>query len=411
MKYRIRNYNNALETDKILNYPHKNYPIIHVAGTDGKGSTTNMLASILQEAGYKIGLFNTPGVPSVSNMIKVNGQSISPKNYNTLRNYIKQKNPNIDETSIWVFIALLYFKQKKVDIAILEATIGAKTCPTNIVTPIISLLTNITKDHLKDFDNNLIEYAKEKIGLIKPNVPILVGEMPSDPDVKNMIIDKAQECNSVLKFTDEPIYNFILEHKDNGEYITSLGKVQMCLGGNYQRNNLNLVLNTVQELRSQGFNISDKHIISGLANIYENTGFCGRWQTLQKSPLVILDGCHTVDAWNKVIPQLLQLDYNNLHIIYHACKDKNLNEITRLFPDKENITYWFPDNTHKRLILAEKLIPLTNHLTKSKRYVMSSLQQTLDYLLPKLGDKDIIFIGGTLMIVSPANKYFQNLQN
>lgn len=386
---------------------YEDYPIIHVGGTDGKGSTSNMIASILIEAGYKVGTFNTPPIGHSRNCIKINGTSMSLERSNKIAKVVMSFGYS---KYLRVPRAFTYFSEEKVDIAVIETTIGSHSCPTNIVQPIVSVLTNITAEHLNLFDNDFVKYANDKIDIIKPNTPIFIGETPVNSSIKDMIIKKAEECNAPLIFTDNLDYNFILKHIGDGKYVTKFGDISMCLGGDYQYNNLNITLNVIEELRKQDYNITDEHIVNGLNHIYENTGFCGRWQLMQEKPLVILDGCHTPYAWSKVIPQLLEKDFNRLYIISNFKNDKDIDGVLRYFPDEENIEYWFPISKNKELMPSEVIMDKSNWMTKAKRYAPNKLiNETLTEVLSVAGENDIIFIGGTLLQVYDVNRYFNKL--
>ena len=386
---------------------YEDYPIIHVGGTDGKGSTSNMIASILIEAGYKVGTFNTPPMGHSRNCIKINGVSMSMERSDKIARVVMSFGYN---RHLRVPRAFTYFAEEKVDVAVIETTIGSHSCPTNIVQPIVSVLTNITKEHLDLFDNDFIKYANDKIDIIKPNTPIFIGETPSDSSIRDMIIEKADECKAPLVFTDDPDCNFILEHIGDGKYITKFGEISMCLGGDYQRNNLNIALNVIEELRKQGYNITNENIVDGLNHIYENTAFCGRWQLMQEKPLVILDGCHTSSAWSKVIPQLLKKEFNKLYIVSKFKNDKDVDSVFKYFPDEENIEYWFPTSRSKEFMSPKLLMEKSSWMTKAKRFEPNKLiSNTLTDILSIANENDIIFIGGTLLQVHDVNRYFNKL--
>ena len=424
---REKRFKNVEILDIYLNKPHRNYPIIHVTGTDGKGSTSSMIASILIEAGYKVGTYNTPSMGNRCNIIKINGTPISLKKLNQLSNniekcvlnnnlyYVVQKNNKIFINGRTIESGFLYFKEENVDIAVIEAEIGAATDNTGLVNPIVSVLTNITSDHLEEFNNDYILYAQEKAGIIKQNTSCLVGETPTNDDAFNILKDKAKKYNASLTFTDKKENNLIIEYLGNGHYNTKFGEFTMSLGGDYQYNNLNLVLNTILELRKQGYTISDEDIVNGLEKIYENTKFFGRWQTLNKKPKIILDCCHTIDAWNKVLCQISKMNYNKLHIIYQASKDKPLKEIISLFPDKENVEYWFPKPTSKTLEAPEKIMDIANLINHSKKHITENLIDTIKMLLNEMGEDDVIFIGGTCKngrrVIDSIDEIIKNKKN
>ena len=365
-----------------------------------------MLSSILTESGYNVGLFTSPPITKHNDMIKINGIIIPDSEYIAIKNeVIETKERLFGKAEVgklmlpWggvdAMIAFIYFKRQKVDIAVIEGTTGIGTCPTGICQPILSLLTNITNEQVHLFGGDILELAKDKAEIIKPSTPIFVSETPSNEDIKNIILKKAHDCESPLLFTDEKVNNLIIKRHGMGAYETVFGKVSMSLGGDYQDKNLNLVLNAVLELRKQGFSIPDLGIINGLKNIQQNTGLFGRFQILRRNPLVILDACHTIAAWEKVMPQLMNLKYNHLHMIYQACKNKPLDEIIKLFPDSEKITYHFPKYKKKRLATPEFLEGKFKHFCLSKCHKRGYLSGFLKKLIKKAKKNDVIFIGGS----------------
>lgn len=402
-----------------MGFPHKSYPIIQVTGTDGKGSTSSMLSSILTESGYNVGLFTSPPISKRNDMIKINGIIIPDSEYNAIKNEIieikqsifgkvESESLKLPYGSLDAMTAFIYFKRQKVDIAVIEGTTGIGTCPTGICQPILSLLTNITNEQVSIFGGDILELAKDKAEIIKPFTPIIVSETPSNEDIKNIILKKAHDCKSPLLFTDEKVNNLIIKRHGMGAYETVLGEVSMSLGGDYQEKNLNLVLNAVLELRKQGFLIPDFGIINGLKNIQQNTGLMGRFQILRTTPLVILDACHTIAAWEKVIPQLMNLKYNHLHIIYQVCKDKPIDEIIKLFPDSKKITYHFPKYKKNRFATPEFLEGKFKHLCLSKCHKRGYLSSFLEKLIRKAKKNDVIFIGGSCYSIKHVNEILES---
>lgn len=405
-------WENAKTIDSHFDYPHKKYPIIHVSGTDGKGSTSSMLASILMEAGYKVGTFNTPPVKTKLDQVKVNGvnipETVFTKNIQEAKDVANQYNLDVNSNIVVTHAAFTHFKEQEVDIAVVEACMGAATDPTGVVTPIVSVLTNITMDHTWSFNQQ--RYADEKAGIIKLKVPCFVGETPEDEYAKNALMTKAKECEALLTFVDNEQSDLIIEQLGNGRYKTKFGEFTMSLGGDYQRKNLNLVLNVVLELKKQGYNITDTHVIRGLEKVSENTGLYGRWQILNTKPLVILDAGHTPDAWKKIMPQLLKIKYDKLHIVFQACRDKMLTEMTGLFKDDENIEYWFPNPIIPRLVSPQKLMVLTEWMEKSKRHSTENITVMLEELRKNVGENDVIFIGGTCKNIRTVTKLFEKCE-
>lgn len=399
------------------------YPTISVVGTDGKGSVTSMTASVLIECGYSVGIFRSPKVHINRDMINVNGEMIGKDDYIRLKNVvidiIKKNNifPITDNGLKYPYgivdfiVSLLYFKEKNIDIAVIEATTGYKTCPTSIIKPIISLLTNIDNEQTKLFGNSIEKLAIDKSHVIQTGIPVFIGEIPKNENVKNIVLERLNRCEHPLAICDSNSdYDLISEYKSNGKYITKTGiDIDMELSGDYQYYNLNLVLHTMQELKKWGWNISDDAIKDGLKNVSKNTGFCGRWQILNEIPKVIYDSCHTPFAWEKVAKQLKSMKYNKLHIIFQVCKDKDIDAIMSNFTDKENIYYYFPYYEKKpRFAHPELLMGKTEWMKKSKRYYIGTFKDTLESIIDKSNEEDIIFIGGTTYVAYDANIFFKN---
>lgn len=402
----IRPSKASREIDPLLGYPHKSYPIVHVTGTNGKGSVSNMIASILIEAGYKVGTFNTPGIVGELDITKVNGVPISALRHYELKRKIKkvEEDNNVKDLLLSTRraeLSFLYFKESNVDIAVIETDLGAENDSTCVVTPIVSLITNITEDHLNLFNHDILEYAKEKAGIIKPNTPVYMAESPINRDIKNILQQKADSCNTKLIFTDQD--NLILDCLGDGCYNTKFGKCVLSLKGDYQKSNLNLVLHSIIELRKQGYKISDRDVIEGLNNIYKNTKFCGRWCFIHEKPRVILDCGHNLDAWEKVVDQINSMRYNKLHIVIQICKDKNVDAITKILPDNDKITYWFPTPEFKRLIAPEKLMEKTEWMKKSNRNQGIGLERVIMDLVRGSNEDDVVLICGTCKILNMIN--------
>lgn len=409
-----RAFETTSQLDKFYNYPHKSYPTIHVSGTNGKGSTSSMLASILIECGYKVGLFNTPSIKSLNDMIKINGKPMPRDEYDSLYKEvnnlaIENKIPVI-RSGILAEVAFIYFQREKVDIAVIESDLGAATDSTGVLHPIVSVLTNISPDHLNLFGNDFLKYAEEKVGVIKPNTPIYVGETPTNSDVKQILLDKVNECNSKLILTDDENNNFIYEQVGLGSYKTAFGSFKTILGGDYQKANINLALNVINELRQQGYGITNDNIISGFEHIYENTGLCGRWHILNEEPRIILDCGHNINAWEKIVPQLENMDYTHLYMVLQMCNDKDIKSISQILPDSENITYIYPDSLIKRLTKPSNLLNKTKWMKASKRYSANSLISTLNKLCNEVNKDDVIFICGTCKNISQVIDTIKNIK-
>ncbi len=315
---------NTIDLAKHLKHPENKFKSIHVAGTNGKGSCSHMLASILQEAGYKVGLYTSPHLKDFRERIKINGQPITKQ---FVIGFIKRNSSFFRKQRLSFFemtvgMAFEYFAKKKVDIAIIEVGLGGRLDSTNIITPEVSLITNIGFDHMEFLGNTYEKIAKEKAGIIKSNVPVVIGE--TQKETKGVFNEIANANNAEIYFADQ-------EHNLN---------YQSDLLGSYQVKNIKSVVKTIKVLRDQGlFDIKDEYIERGLLKVVQNTGLLGRWQVLQKSPTIICDTAHNKEGLNYVIDQLNTLSFSSLHIVFGVVNDKDLNSIIPLMPTEA--TYYF----------------------------------------------------------------------
>ena len=364
-----------------LNNPHKKIKTIHIAGTNGKGSTSHMLASVLQEAGYKTGLYTSPHLKDYRERIKINGKPIS-KNY--VSNFITEHKPFFEEHKLSFFemtvgLACSYFNDKKVDIAIIEVGLGGRLDSTNIITPEVSVITNIGLDHTQFLGDTLSQIATEKGGIIKPKVPVVIGE--TTPETL-------------------PIFKEIALKNKTEIYLTeaiSTPKIKTDLLGKYQNQNSKTTFVTLKILKKLGWKISEKDVLKGLQNIVKNTGLMGRWQLLQLKPKVICDTAHNTHGLKPVLEQLQSEKYTNLHIVLGVVNDKNLDQILPLFPRKA--TYYF---CSPKIDRGLNPIDLKNTALKfnliGEEY--TSVQKAYKEALKNASQEDVIFIGGSTFVVA-----------
>ena len=366
-----------------LDNPQNKFKSVHVGGTNGKGSSSHMLSSILQESGYKVGLYTSPHLVDFRERIKVNGKMISKEaveefmNHNL--NFFDRNNFSFFEMTVG--LAFDYFNNENVDIAIIEVGMGGRLDSTNIINPILSIITNISLDHMKFLGNNITDIAKEKSGIIKKNTPIVVGE--TQDKIKSIFIDFASAKSSEIVFADDFIY-------DNYE----------CdLQGNYQKKNIKTVLKSIELLNDNGYKISKVNLEDGLKNVIVNTGFQGRWQVLQIEPLIICDTAHNESALKEVISQLVNLNYSNLHMIIGFTNDKNLNKISKIFPDDSKYYFVKPN------VIRGRDAKEVKQIFQSNNRIGDYFQSTIEAIekVKHISDKnDVIFIGGSTFVVSEA---------
>ena len=372
---------NILSLSKHLGNPENTLLCIHVAGTNGKGSTSHMLSSILQEAGYKVGLYTSPHLKDFRERIKINGIEIS-EDY--VCKFIKQHKSYLEKQSMSFFemsvgLAFDYFTNEKVDIAIIEVGLGGRLDATNIITPLVSVITNIGLDHVQFLGNTLELIAIEKAGIIKPTIPVVIGEYTAE--TKDVFLAKAKQSNSEIYFASDLI---------SKDYPSDLI-------GDYQQSNKKTVLQTITVLCHQTkFKISDKNIQLGLLKVFKNTGLEGRWQQLGTSPKVICDTAHNKNGLEIVLKQIQNENFDRLHIILGVVNDKDLNEILPLFP-KNALYYFCKPNIFRGLdasILKDKA---ENYGLYGKVY--NSVSDAYQHAKNKALPSDFIYIGGSTFVV------------
>jgi len=372
---------NILAFSEHLNFPEKQFKTIHVAGTNGKGSTSHMIASILQEAGLKVGLYTSPHLKDFSERVRINGKPIRK---NCVINFIKRNKQFLDKQRLSFFemtvgLAFDNFSRKKVNIAVIEVGLGGRLDSTNIINPLVSVITNIGFDHTQFLGNTLKEIAFEKAGVIKKETPIVIGE--KQDEITELFNKIAKEKNAQITYASELIKT---------DYQTDLI-------GNYQQNNIKTAVQTIKELQKQGFNISQKNIIDGLNNVVANTNLKGRWQVLNKSPKVICDTAHNKEGLNYVLTQLSNEKYKQLHIVLGVVSDKNLDDILPLFP--KNAIYYFCKPNIPRGLAVEKLkAKATEFKLMGKSY--RSVKEAYKIAMKNANSNDLIYIGGSTFVVA-----------
>ncbi len=373
---------NTILLANYLDNPHLKLKCIHVAGTNGKGSTSHFLASILQEAGYKVGLYTSPHLKDYRERIKINGQEISE---DFVVNFISKHKPFFEQNELSFFemtvgLAFDYFDKSNVDIAIIEVGMGGRLDSTNIITPLISVITNIGLDHTQFLGNTLSLIANEKAGIIKPNIPAVIGEYLKE--TKPVFIAKANENNSEIYFASDLIVEIY----------------PSALLGDYQVSNIKTVLQTIKVLQSQNeFIISEKNIQNGLMNVINNTGLQGRWQKLQDNPLVVCDTAHNKHGLEIVLKQIQKQQFDQLHFVLGVVNDKDLDSILGLFPKKAKY-YFCKPNIPRGLdaeILQKKCLEfgLIGGLNNSVAAAYANAIQSANL-------DDMIYIGGSTFVVA-----------
>lgn len=371
-----------------LDNPQKKLQCIHVAGTNGKGSTSHMLASILQEAGYKVGLYTSPHLKDFRERVKINGEDISQE---FVCDFINTNKPFFEANDISFFemsvgLAFSYFKKEQVDISIIEVGMGGRLDATNIITPLVSVITNIGLDHTQFLGNTIGLIAQEKAGIIKPNVPVVIGEYTDE--TKDVFLAKSKDNKATIFFASDLIQD---DYKSD-------------LIGDYQQQNKKTVLQTIRVLTTETqFKVSEEAIELGLNQVVKNTGLQGRWQELSASPKTICDTAHNKEGLAIVLNQIQKEKYKQLHIILGVVNDKNLEEVLPLFP-KEAIYYFCKPNIPRGLdaVLLQKKGAEFN----LRGNVYNSVATAYEAAVNNAANDDFIYIGGSTFVVAeaPLNK-------
>ena len=368
---------NIIKACDILKDPHKKFKSIHIAGTNGKGSTAHMLASILQEAGLKTGLYTSPHLKDFRERIKINGKMISQ---NQVIKFVKKNKTEFEKINMSFFeytvaMAFDYFAESQVDIAIIETGLGGRLDSTNIISPELSVITNIGYDHTNLLGSKLEQIAKEKAGIIKKNTPVVIGRK------------QEKIINDIFKIT---AYN-----KKSKIFFSEINNNISCdLKGEYQNENINTTIKAIEVLN---WNIDNKNIYKGLKNVVKNTGLNGRWQIISKNPHIICDTGHNQDGIKNITKQLKKINFNKLHFIFGTVKDKNIIEIIKLLP-KEALYYFCAANID-RAFNASKLQEISLELNLQGN-AYNSVKDAYNNAISNYKKDDLIFIGGSTFVVA-----------
>lgn len=391
---------NSEELDRHFHHPHRHFKTIHIAGTNGKGSCSHTIASILQTDGYKVGLYTSPHLVDFRERIRVNGEPISEdyvvRFVEEERSFFEPLHPSFFELT--TAMAFKYFADMEVDIAVIEVGLGGRLDCTNIITPILSVITNISFDHTQFLGNTLAKIAGEKAGIIKPNVPVVIGE--NHLETRPVFTQKAEQLSSPITFAEDTPEVTKAQTESDGtmSFLSShYGHVHYGLGGYYQAKNANTVLHAVTCLLQDGVIRHADSIPQGFADVCPNTHIMGRWQICQRSPLVVCDTGHNVGGWQYLSRQIAGVPCRQLRMVFGMVDDKDIQTVMTLLP--KNATYYFTKATTHRAIPETKVIEYgAEHGLKGKTYgsVTEAYRAALDDAQPD----DFVFVGGSSYIVA-----------
>jgi dihydrofolate synthase/folylpolyglutamate synthase len=399
--------NNTIAICKLLGNPENKFRTVHVAGTNGKGSTSHMLASILQEAGLKTGLYTSPHLKDFRERIKINGEMIPEKN---VIDFVQEYKKDFEEIlpsffEMTVGLAFDYFAKEKVDIAVIEVGLGGRLDSTNVITPLVSVITNISFDHTALLGNTLEKIAIEKAGIIKRGIPVVIGE--ASVETKNVFVGKAKNENAPVIFSEEAYQIENISQVNKGKLILSMDvkkhgllifeNLESELAGVYQQKNVASVLTTADILNERGFLLSPKIIRQGIKKTIENTGLLGRWQILQEQPLVIADTGHNEAGIREVLKQISYTPHEDLHFVLGMVNDKDISTILKMLP--KNATYYFCKAGIPRALDAKELSSQAGHYGLNGR-IYNSVKEALDEAKQHAKMNDLVFVGGSTFTVA-----------
>jgi dihydrofolate synthase/folylpolyglutamate synthase len=441
---------NTIKFCDLLGNPQNHFKSIHVAGTNGKGSVSHMLASILREQGLKVGLYTSPHLKDFRERIRINGKMIPKRN---VSRFIRDHKKDFDDLQLSFFemtvgLAFQYFKEEKVDIAVVEVGLGGRLDSTNIITPLLSVITNISYDHMQFLGDSLEKIASEKAGIIKPGVPVIIGE--TQDDAREIFIEKAKSTRSDIIFADSYIsaVNKVERHlysdqnifspqsREDAKSLGALASLRLRpegvknnatvvpehaqkkpfrsfdiylkksihfrdinspLLGNYQKKNIVTVIAACQALEPSGIFITEDQIRSGIRNVVRNTGLKGRWQVLSRNPLTICDTGHNEGGLKEVLAQIRETPYEHLHFVFGMVNDKEVDHILEMLP-KDAVYYFCKADIPRGLDQDELRIKAQDAGLSGSSY--ESVRDALKAAKENASDNDLVFIGGSTFVVA-----------
>jgi len=402
--------NNTLKICAHLGNPQHKFKSIHVAGTNGKGSSSHYIAAILQSAGYKTGLYTSPHLKSFTERIRIDGVPISESKVISFveknKEFLVGLKPSFFEMSVGM--AFEYFALQQVDVAVIEVGLGGRLDSTNIITPVVSLITNISFDHMDILGETIPEISFEKAGIIKPNVPVVISERNKDSQA--VFINKAKQENAPIYFAED--YYQVLDHQEKDFFLmidlldlsdNSNFQLQSQLLGQYQSKNILGVLKVLDILNNSGFNIDNESVLEGIKTVISLTGLKGRWQMLSDNPKVICDTAHNVAGIKQILKSLEKIEYHRLWMVLGFVSDKDISSILSLLP--KNASYVFCEAIIPRALNSVEL------LVQAQKYGLVGVEipnvnEAIVYAKSKASSNDLIYIGGSTFVVAEISEEF-----
>lgn len=397
---------NSYKLDAIFERPHTRYKTIHVGGTNGKGSTSHLITSILIQSGYKVGLYTSPHLIDFRERIRVNGEMVS-KEYviEFVEKYRAQFEPVMPSFfELTMEMAFKYFEEQEVDVAVIEVGLGGRLDSTNIISPDMCVITNIGFDHVQFLGNSLEAIAREKAGIIKPHTPVVIGEA-SDQNIRNVFVNKAGQEEAPIIFAEEEIIDFVSKRDEDGLHFSGGGfnNIKSQLNGLAQEKNARTVITAIKELTKIGYSITDDAVYTGFENVVMLTGLMGRWQQLSDKPRIICDTGHNSHGIKYIVEQLRNEQYDNLHIVFGMVNDKDVSSVLELVP--KDAKYYFTRASIERALTPEEIAKKALvYGLRGDTY--DNIKQAIDAAKQNADENDLIFIGGSSFIVADALPYF-----
>ncbi len=398
-----KDLSNTIALCEALGNPQHGFKSVHLAGTNGKGTTAHTIASILQEAGFKTALHTSPHLKDFRERIKINGEMVSEgfvvDFVESNQEVMKELEPSFFE--ITVVMAFEYFRQQEVDIAVIETGMGGRLDSTNVIDPLVSAITAIGLDHMKFLGNDLVSIAKEKAGIIKQDTPVVLYDF-NEAEVKEVFQNKAKEVSSFVNDSSE---SYQITKEENTISVAAdhfnLEQINPAIKGDYYFSNLPVALEVIHELRNQGFKVGENHIMQGIQNVVTNTGLKGRWQILQDKPYVFADVGHNADGIKVILNQLSNLSYQDLHIVWGSVNDKDINEIFDLLPS--DAFYYFCESNIPRALPLSDLIEIGEQ--RQLEYLgIKDVNEALKEARAKANPQDVIWVGGSTFVVAELDE-------
>jgi dihydrofolate synthase/folylpolyglutamate synthase len=394
---------NTIQLCEFLDNPQQHFKSVHIAGTNGKGSTSHMLASVLQSAGYKTGLYTSPHLKDFRERIKINGEVISEE---FIAEFVVLIQPMIEKVQpsffeMTVAMAFQYFKKQGIDIAIIETGLGGRLDSTNTITPELSVITNIGWDHMNILGDTLEKIAVEKAGIIKPNVPVVIGE--AEGTIKEIFLERANQLQAPIYFASEQFHAIDWQYHHH-ELIVEVAKdhteekkfYHLDLPGIYQTKNLLTTLSAVQELEKKGFVFYDSQIKNGIRNTKRQTGLHGRWELVHEQPTVILDVAHNADGMKQILLQLELIEPRHLHMVIGLVKDKDIEQVVSLLP--KYAQYYFTEAQIPRALPAETLYETALEFGL-KGEAIKDVNAAVKLAMQNASKEDLVLVCGSVFVV------------